>query len=654
MRLKHSSSSLAAMACATISVLLPQQAVAQSAEDEPAITQSEPSDGNIIVVTAGRREQPISDVLASVEVISEEEIRTFPGASVTEVLRQSVGIDARTSGANATVAIRGQIPGAGSAVLFLFDGLPRPGNFGNVNLNNFPVEDIQQVEIIRGPLSALYGANASGGVINVITKEPGEGAPLSARVLGGTSLSEDGDGRDTFAVAASTNFETGAVGHRVSLDYRSASPFRFDGSGVVDDLLGIDHLALSYTGVADIGASGRLRWTLEAYLQDDRGDDLTRTGELFERFEQEDRYYGSLVYDVDIGDGLLTLEASHGVSDGSVNRSFPGPDETTEFNQTLIQGRYSLPIANHTILLGAGTQIDEIDVSILSTTGEQTNLFAFIQDDWLISDNIKLVAGVRVDDFDGFGTQVVPRISVGSRGDGFTWRAGFGSAFRAPSVIEQFSSFTRGPFLITGSQDVEPEESDTVEAAVGWRGRRGSLEVAYHKAALTNLIQTAPNGEMEGRLIVLEYQNIEEADISGVEVVGTYDLGAGFEIDASYEFLDATDATTGDRLEGRAQDTIRGSLRWQNGPWSVTARARHLDDLFGIDPSNRAAPPFNSSYTVADFQMNYQLTDAFGLSLGIENVFDEQVPANFASNGAIEDPAGRYGYVSVRYTIGGS
>jgi len=605
-----------------------------------------------VVVTAGRREQSIADVQASIDVITSNEIERYTGASVTEVLRQSVGVDARTSGANSTVALRGQIPNAGSAVLFLFDGLPRTGKFGVPNLNNFPVEDVEQVEIIRGPMSALYGANASGGVINVITKPAGEGAPLSLRVLGGMSASDEGEGRETFAVGASSNFKTGEVGHRVSLDWRTSEPFRFDDTVGVDDLTGIDHLSLTYSGQTQTGETGRLHWTLEGYTQDDRSDDSTRTGTAFERFEQEDRYFGALTYDVDLGPGSLTLEGSHGFSDGKVNRSFPGPDEVTEFTQSLFQGRYNIDLGDHHFLFGAGAQRDEIDVSILTEVGEETNLFAFAQNDWDISEHIRLIAGLRVDDFDAFGTQVVPRLSIGSRGDGLTWRVGYGEAFRAPSVIEQFARFNRGRFLIVGVPDIDPEESKTWEAALGWRGAKGRVELVYHDTEVTNLIQASPNGQVENGLLVFAYQNIQEADISGVELSGSYDLGSGITFDGSYEYLDATDGS-GARLNGRAENTFKASVTLQRDRWDLTIRGRHIGDLWGIDPADRVRPAFSSDYTVADMQIGYQLNEATVLSVGVENMFDELTPLNWSSTGAIEDPAGRYAYVSLRYALGG-
>ena len=610
-----------------------------------------------IVVTAGRREQPITDVQASVEVIDRVEIETYSGASVTEALRQSVGVDARTSGANSTVSMRGQVPGAGTSVLVLFDGLPRTGKFGITNLNNYAIEDVERIEVIRGPMSALYGANASGGVINVITKPAGTGSPLSLRGTLGTLASGEGDGRNTANLGATANVMTGEIGHRLSLDYRKAGSFRFDDTIGSDDLSGIEHLAFTYKGAAGIGETGELGWTFEGFVQDDRADAVTASrgpavpATAFERFEKEDRLYGALTYDGEVGPGVLTLEGSHGYSDGSANRSFPAPDEETEFTQSIAQGRYFVEAGDHNLLFGAGAQKDEIEVTILSEVGEETNLFGFVQDEWNLSEDVRLVGGLRVDDFESFGTQVTPRATLGSRGDGFVWRLGYGQAFRAPTVIERFSRFTRGRFLIVGSSDLEPEEAETYEAAVGWRAARGSVELVYHHTDITNLIEAAPNGEVENGLIVLPYRNVAEAEISGVELSGLYELGAGFAIDGSYAFLDAVDAKTDDRLTGRARHTLKAALTYHAETWQATLRGRYIRDFFGIDPDDRARPAFDSNYAVADVNVRYDVTDQVSLSVGVDNLFDERVPKNWSANGTIEDPPGRFVYLSLRYAL---
>ncbi|MDO6841903.1 TonB-dependent receptor [Paraglaciecola chathamensis] len=604
-----------------------------------------------IVVTASRDAQPISDIQASVQVFDQALIASFSGASITEVLRQAVGVDARSSGSNSVIAVRGQIPNAGSAVLILIDGLPRTGKFGQVELNNYPVEDVERIEVIRGPMSSLYGANAAGGVINVITKKPGDGSLLSLNLLAGGTDSSEGSGRETYRINGSINFKAGETGHRVSIDYRDAEPFNFNDSHGEDDLLGIEHLSVRYNGYFRQSDSSEFTWTLEHYKQDDRGASTLTTNEVIQRYEKETREYGSLRWEGDVANGRLVLEGAIGNSNAAVNRSFPAPDELTDFTQQLYQGQYYFDIGQHSLLVSAGTQIDEVDVSILTQVGENTNTFAFIQDQWGLSENVRLVMGLRYDRFDAFGSKTTPRITIGTRTDGLTWRVGYGEAFRAPSVLEQFASFNRGRFLIIGAPDIAPESSNTYEAATGWRGQRGFIELVYHESKIDNLIQASLNGDVVNGLLVFEYQNIAQAKISGVEVSGQYHLGHGFSFTGSYEHLNADDKATNQKLVGRAEDSVRVSIHYENRGFKATLRSRHTLDLYGTDPSDRARPPFKTNYSVVDLSLRYAINKHLGLSFGVDNLFDKQVPLNWSSTGSIEDPAGRFAYLALNLKI---
>ena len=622
----------------------------------PAMAQSIESTQNedVIVVTAARRAQPIEDVLASVEVIGQDRLETFAGSSVTEALRYAAGVDARSSGANSTVTIRGVIPGAGAGVQILYDGLPRPAKYGIGNLNLFGLEDVQQVEIIRGPMSALYGANAIGGVVNVITVDPGDGPGLSLRATAGAMPS--GGDRATGIVGASWQGRLGDVGHRISLETRQAEGFRFNGAVVAEDLTGIDQTALAYTGLWSPTDAHQVRWSLEGFSQDDRRASLLAaappgrpTATRYEAFEREDRIFGALQYQGEVGPGVLSADLSLSQSEGETNRSFP-TIETTDYSQSLAQARYFVEAGQHGLTFGAGAQRDEIDVSINSVTAEQDNLFAYVQDEWRFAPGWQVVAGVRVDDFDAFGAQTSPRVTLGWTGDGPYARVGYGQAFRAPTVLEQFSSFTRGRFIILGTPTLQPESSKSYEAAFGWRGDGFSFEAVIHDTLIDDLIETFQPGGTIGGLITTRYRNRAEADLRGVELSGRWAPTAWFGLSGSYDYLEAEDAQTGVRLNGRATHTFRAVADFEVGDWSGTLRARHLEDLWGPDPAIRGSAPFGSEFTVVDVQGSYRVREDLQISVGIDNLFDATTPVKYSTVGAIEDPPGTFAYVTLRWT----
>jgi outer membrane receptor for ferrienterochelin and colicin len=568
---------------------------------------------------------------------------------VTQALAGAVGVDARTSGANSSVTIRGFSAGD---TLILFDGLPRPVKYGIANLNLFGVEAVERIEVVRGPMSALYGANASGGVINVITRAPGEG-PDATVALTWTGT-DDGE-RSGLTLASSFQLTTGSVAHRVSFDVRSADAFKFDPAAANSDLSGIQHFTGTYAGRADLGADRRLRWEIEVFSQRDQGEGFLAptpparpVGTPYDRFERETRWFGKLGYTAPLGGGQLSLDASASTSDGSTNRSFP-TIETTDFDQALVQGRYGVDLGPHALLMGAGLQRDDLAVSINSRTATRDNWHVFIQDEWTLGAGFKLNAGVRYDDFTLFGGSTNPRLSLGWNGsNGLFARAGYGTAFRAPTAIENYSRFTRGRFIILGSETLLPEETETSEVAAGWRGRLGGIEVVGHRSDVTNLIETfSPGGTLNG-LIISAYRNRATADLSGVEISGRVRPVAGVDLEASWEELTAEDGVTGARLNNRYRNAVRASLTWQAGPVELVLRHRALLGLWGPNPAIRGSAPFASDYATTDVVARWQVTEAASVTLGISNITDELTPVNYSSTGSIEDPPGRNVFLTLR------
>jgi len=606
-----------------------------------------------VVVTASRRTQSIRDVQASVEVIPEAKLQTFSGATITDALRQSVGLEARNGGANSSVTIRGQIPSGGTSVLILFDGLPRTGKYGITNLNNYPYEDVARIEVIRGPMSALYGANASGGVINIITKPAGGEPRQAVNLTAGTTTA---GGRESLNLGATARFGDETLGSRLAFNARLANGFRFNKAVSTEDLSGINELSLTYTADWKGGEGQTLRGTVEGFRQDDKRNAIlaaappTRPQAIaYKAAEKEDRLYGAVQYSSEIGIGTLALDASYGHSKGSTNRSFPAAIETTIFDQSILQGRYFIEAGDHSLIAGAGWQRDKVDVSINSRSATRDNLNAYIQDELSFADNWKLTGGVRVDDFDDFGTVTNPRVTLGWTGDRLYARGGFGTAFRAPAVLEQYSSFVRGRFLITGNQNLLSEDADTYEAAVGWRGQSASAEVVLHDTKIKNLIEAVQTPRVQNGLIVFEYQNRRRAEIWGVESSFRIRATEDIEFEGSVEYLNAKDADTSVRLTGRSKYVGRVGATWNVDPITMTLRARKQFDFYAADPAIRGSAPFDTDYGVVDANVSYQIADNIKMALGLDNVLGQKVPINWSGTGQIEDPPGRFVYLSLRF-----
>jgi len=626
-----------------------------------AAAQSSPSPTRVdtLFVTATSRDQPLQDVQASVQVITAQDLEAYQGTSVTEALKLAVGVDARANGANSTVAIRGFISGAGSPVLLLVDGLRRTAKYGTTNLNLIALEDVERVEIVRGPMSALYGADATGGVINVITKSPGATPGLGGTARATYGRTTDGQ-RDTVIAAATARFGGDGHGHRMSVETRQRDLFRYDKSTVTADLGEIDEVFASYEGRWDPAPGHRLRGILEYTDQTDTSPGLLAaappsrpTPVPFEGHEKERRKFGSLRYEAKLGQGELDLEAAVGESDASTTRSYPAI-ETTDYRQRQLLARYTIEWGAHALVAGIGSTRDDVDVSINSSKAARTNDYALAQDEWRIAPDWNLLVGVRQDKFTDFDSVTTPRVSVRHTLGPWGLRAGYGSAYRAPSVLEQYSRFTRGRFVILGNPDLRPEENKTWEAAASFNASGMSGEAVYFSSRVTDLVQTvsspAQPGDPAGVTTRSVYTNVAKADINGVELRGAWQVSRAWSLQASYEWLDATDGDTGARLTQRSRQAVRGGLRFEQGDWRADVIGRYYKDFLNTDPNIRTGPnpPFNTNYGTLDAKVSWRATRAVELSVGIDNITDRRQPVNWSNTGSIMDPPARYAYGSVR------
>lgn len=597
-----------------------------------------------MVVTATGQESAIRDVQASVEVLDRDRLERYGDGNVSQVLKQAAGVQASNAGATGDIAIRGLNR---NHTLVLVDGFRRTNNYGSNNPSQISFFDVERIEIVRGPLSSLYGSEALGGVVNVITRHPGARPGASVSISAGAAEG----GRESLRTGVNLRTGNATLGHSFTLEQNFRDRLRHRDSSS-DDFGRLNNWSASYRGRWSPDAIQSLGWALEVFDRDNKANNVDANGP-HTRYEDERRYFGSLDYRREIGPGELVLRGSYGQSKGSTNRSHPIV-ETTDFRQYQSDAVYQFfPHDDHSVSLGAGTLRDELDVSINSRKVTRNNRFVLVQDQWQIDPSWQLVAGVRLDRFDDFGSTTNPRISLGWQDGAWSARLGYGTAFRAPSLLEQYSSFVRGRLLIRGNPELKPEESDTWEAMLRREFSRGYVELTLHRNRIDQLIESFTTTEMAGPLRVVEYRNISRSKVDGAELSANWMLDEHWSISGGLDLLDARNADTGERLTGRARKTWRVEALYERGPWGLALRARHMVDYLatGID-APRGSAPYNTKLTRVDTSLTYSYRRGVQFFGGVDNLFDKRDPDNFSvtSTGTQRnDPDARYVYVGARF-----
>lgn len=614
------------------------------------------ADLSTVVVSATSQAQAIQDVQASVQVISAKDLEAFAGNNVPEALKMAAGVDARANGSSSFVAIRGLISNAGSPVLLLVDGLRRTGKYGGPGLNLMGLEEVERIEVVRGPMSALYGADATAGVINIITKapKPGQAFGGSAQVTVG---SIEGGQRDTTTLGATVNMGTERTGHRVSVSQRNKGLFRYPGTAATSyDLSKIDETYLSYEGVAQLAPGHELRWLLESVDQDDTGPARTARAPItnFTAYEREKRHAYALRYKGAVGDGVLSADLSKGNAKASTTRSFP-TIETTDYDQTELNVRYALELGAHLLVAGAGLRHEDLAVSIVSKVAKTDNKHLLIQDEWGFAPDWKLLAGLRFDDFSTFGSATTPRLSLAYSPGPWNFRVGYGEAYRAPSALEQQARFVRGRFLILGQSDIKPEENKAWELAAAYRDERLQAEWVLFDNHVTNLIQTVSRpavvGDPAGVTTRSVYSNVGKARLKGSELGASWRVNPNWSVTGGWDYLDAKDGLTGARLVQRARHTYRLGTRYERDGWRMDVQGRYLKDYYASNAVVAPTPapaPTNSSFGTLDVKLAYQFNKTWSAAFGIDNLTNRRQPANYSATGSVQDPPGRFYYLQAK------
>ncbi len=612
---------------------------------------AETKDIGVVSVTVPGMEQKIEDVQATVEVIDEKVMESTSGRSIGQYLQLGTGLSVKDSGTNTEVFIRGF---DADQTLILVDGLRRTGKFGSMSLTGIETADVERIEVVRGSMSALYGSDAMGGVVNIVTKKGGAEPSVTASVLLGTAEAEQ---RETAIVRAGV--ETGRIGatrHRISVETMYRDSFRWDSNQPETDLSENERLYSSYHGTLDLGAGHWFRLGGEFYHQDDSGVGLDRLGAPADSSEQEDRYHATGNYHLERPNWILDWNAGFGRSMATSVRGGSVPEDTDYKQRETNAYLTLLPFRAHTLTLGAGARKEDIDLSTFTDDQDRTVYDVLAQDQWEVTDTVTLVAGVRYDDYSDFGDTVNPRATLAWSPGQWHLRAGAGTAFKAPRFTQLYGTFRRGIYDIQGNEDLDEETSWSLEAAAGFRSERFSAEAVYHYSELDDLIISeevsrtiGPGGRPTN--IVVSWANVNKATIQGAELsvnavpVSFWDFGG------SFDYLDATDDEDGGRLLNRPRWQLKLLNAFHYERSTLYANARFVWDYFGTDFESADRKDKTSDHYVIDVKFTQGLFEGHELSLGVDNVADQETPSTMGIFGSADDPGARFYYVGYALRI---
>ena len=574
-----------------------------------AVAQETPQEDtrlDTIIVDGSRLDQTLTEIGSSVSVITRENMDELGVDFALDAVATAPGVTINQNGAfggSANVRIRGA---SSDQTLVLIDGVPvsdPTGTGGGYNFAYLDTDNIERIEVLKGPQSTLWGSDAIGGVVSITTKRPTEGFSGSVfgeygsfnTVRGGAAISNANDAGD-FRIAA-TGLTTDGI-----------SKADEDNGNTEDDAY--DSQTIAARGGLNLPGSVRLESSLlwsDAESEYDSysggaqgnvadGDEVTNSETLS----------GTITLKAPLFDGLLDNLVQVGYSDiERENRSNGVQSYHTEGDRALFRYQGTLNI-NEANKLAFGAEREETSANSDETSVD--SLFALYE--FKPVDDLTLTGGLRMDDHETFGSETTGRVAAAwTATDQLVVRASWAQGFKAPSIFQStyICSFCG---LTEPNRNLKPETSEAYDIGVEWHSadQRLMLGATLFDQEIENLIDFS---------FTAGYDNIAFVESQGVELVGAYTFTSWLNVSANYTYIDAEDGD-GNELARLPETSANVTVSFDpEGPFSGAVLVRYNGEEANTNGTDL------DSWTRLDLTGSYDLNDKVELYGRIENVFDE-------------------------------
>ena len=615
-----------------------------------------------VIVTATKVQKNLKNVPITVQVVTAEEIRKSEATNFQSFLETEFsGINFTYHGGSPNINIMGF---NGKYVLFLMDGERMAGEaFDNIDYDRIDLDNIERIEIIKGAASSLYGSNAIGGVINIISKNPHKALQTNVGYL------YDQNNEQKYNLSIGTRQKWGAI--NLSSFYKTREPYiltdteplssTFSDGSVKYSTLGEMNVAgftnYGFTPKIKINITPKIDLNLApSYYFNERNDGSESSKKI------RDRYYNY----------TLAIKSNINFSDES-KLSFSGAfDRYDKFKFYRLLKEEEKTYEN--VIYRAGVQYNKnffgenatvlggeiLSDELLDWRFDENREFSrrsvktyslFAQQDFAISDDFSLVAGARYDyhsKFNGFPTF---RLTGMYKVEHFTFRGGYSSGFRSPTLKELYSNWYHpwGPgFQIIGNENLKPETSNNFNFSVDYNSQKWDFTAITQFSKVTNKITNLWNEGQNGTRNT--YKNINangNTNVISSDISFTYRPNKAFRIKSSYAYYFVDHRRDEERPHTftlKAEYIPKRDILYVP---NIILSAKYLSatNIYGTD-NGREYHTYYEPYSIWRLQFSSKLPYHFRVNTGINNIFD-YVPKSTSFYSSISP--GRTYYIGIKW-----
>jgi len=612
----------------------------------PLATAETNSNMDTMVVTASGFEQQIKDAPATISVITAKEIDNKPYRDVTDALKDIPGVNISGGGDGTDISIRGM---DAKYTLILIDGKKvntretRPNSDGSGFEQGWlpPLSAIERIEVVRGPMSSLYGSDAMGGVVNVITKKVLDKWQGSVRLE--SIIQDDSKTKNYY----NTNFST--MGPLIDNILGLQLYGQYSDRGEDEFLNGHAEQKLrSLNGKLFLQATDNQSFQLDfgRSLQNSsstKGKTRAPTRDNFDRDNRRNSY-------------ALSHEGHWNGFTSKTFFSYEGndnPERDMKIENSDVDSQFLIPLENHMLTIGGHYTYQELNdkdnkLNKLISNIDRWNYALYAEDEWQIVENFALTGGIRFNKDENYGTNWNPRIyAVWNIDDNYTLKGGYSSGYATPLlryVVSDWGQVTGGGYsrgVIIGNANLKPEKSDNIELGLDYSneiGLNASATVFYTKFKdkiqsyyicndTSNKGLCSANGKPDFDF-VQSRDNVDKADIKGIELSLKTPLFDKFLLNSSYSWTKSeqkSGVNKGLSLNRTPRQKFNSQLDWFVAEqWDLWAKLAYYGKETEAGKNGVQGKKY-PGYTLWDLGASYFVTKQTKLYTGIYNLFDKKI-----------------------------
>ena len=621
-------------------------------------SQAHASQNEVMVITASGFQQKIEDSAASISVVTREQLEKRAYRDVTDALKDVPGVVITGGGSSSDISIRGM---GAKYTLMLVDGKrvdsrgTRPNSDGPGIEQGWlpPLQAIERIEVVRGPMSSRYGSDAMGGVINVITRKSTSMTAWQGSVHADSTFQENKASGDLFQSDAYTAgaLVDGLLGMRLNgqLSYRGEDQFE---NGFAEQEMRSGTAVFSLTP----DEHNSVDFEVSRGLQDrDRTPGESISAKAKPNLSTYERTNYAITHDgrYDFGSSSSYLQREESTNPG---RQMKMINTIADTHTQIVLGDHYLSVGGQYRYEDLQDQGNQLNVANRADQLTRWSWALFVEDEWALTDSFALTGGVRMDRDQNYGSHWSPRLyGVWHTAEFWTLKGGVSTGYRSPDLrmsAANWGQATGGGTqdgMLVGSPALQPEKSVSEEIALLWDGRQGLNAglTLFNTDFKDKIAETRrctskqdPACTLNGHTydFISDRINVDEANMRGVEGTANWAINPQWSLASSYTFTQSEQKSgpmAGLALNQMPRHMFNTTVDWQTseavGLWSrVNFRSKTSDYLSRVKMAEGTP-----SYTFFDTGLVYKANQALSVTAGIYNLLDKRV--DHASYGTVLD-----------------